>query len=879
MFNDILKVVIVAKENNKDNVIKTYNNITNDKENNIGLIAMKKGESSELKQYCIENKIEFYEYESIKDIFVDLAYKTDSEYITFVNEGDIFSDNLLQRFQNNINKESETEKIYICNVRYENEQYLLSKYISKNEDINIELFPQKIWIHIEGCFIKTDLIKLAVQEKCIFPIENEKDIITKLIVLNGGYKTIKKIRLKLINKLEDDEQPKEEYYDKNWYFKIFDEASNLLKFSKKYFNTNLIYIQYSILYRIKQRINSNVNMKDKHIIKGELLKEFLEKLKNILKEMDDKIIRDTLGNRSINYWLLKLKYNKDSSVEYKEFLNNICIYNNNLLIFDAKSVKMKVLLIDYEDGVLKITANYPLPFDEEKFKVVAEYNGKQYKATKNYLYSDYKVFGETIYNNYTLDINIPLVLSNKKNYIEFYLISNRAKVKLDINFAKPLSRLSNNRYSYWNIDKFTLNYRKNSILVLKRKKLRTIKREIKYIKYLLKSKNKQVRKCAYVRMLYFITKPFFIKKIWLFEDKIYKAGDNGEYLYTYAINKKDGIKKYYILSDKCDDAKDFKKQGKKFVKYGSIKHKLIFLNSDIVFETHNNLTVHHSFEQNIEKYFRDLYNSTNVCIQHGLTVQYIPHLTNRINDNLKQFFLASPIEKKNMLNKEYSYKGYEDILKITGSPRYDGLKNRDKKQILITPSWRNYLATPISSIDTTRVYNKSFVNSDYYKIYNALINNAKLIETANKTGYKIIYLLHPCTSPQINDFDKNDYVELIAATEQLNYEKILTESSLMVTDYSGVQFDFAYMYKPIVYFHPKELPPSYEEGEYKYETMALGEIVDNSERLVETICEYMNNECKIKDEYKERVDKFFKYHDYNNCERIYEEIMKKFYNK
>ena len=159
-----------------------------------------------------------------------------------------------------------------------------------------------------------------------------------------------------------------------------------------------------------------------------------------------------------------------------------------------------------------------------------------------------------------------------------------------------------------------------------------------------------------------------------------------------------------------------------------------------------------------------------------------------------------------------------------------------------------------------------------------MINNKNLIQKAKKCGYKIIYLLHPCTSSQINDYDKNDYVELIAATDNLNYEKILTESSLMVTDYSGVQFDFAYMYKPIIYFHPKELPPSYEEGEYKYETMALGEIVNNSEQLVDLICEYMDNECKIKNEYKNRIDKFFKYHDYNNCERVYNEIMKEFYN-
>lgn len=47
-------------------------------------------------------------------------------------------------------------------------------------------------------------------------------------------------------------------------------------------------------------------------------------------------------------------------------------------------------------------------------------------------------------------------------------------------------------------------------------------------------------------------------------------------------------------------------------------------------------------------------------------------------------------------------------------------------------------------------------------------------------------------SAQLEDFDRNDYVELIPATGDMSYEKILTESSLMVTDYSGVQFDFAY---------------------------------------------------------------------------------------
>ena len=108
----------------------------------------------------------------------------------------------------------------------------------------------------------------------------------------------------------------------------------------------------------------------------------------------------------------------------------------------------------------------------------------------------------------------------------------------------------------------------------------------------------------------------------------------------------------------------------------------------------------------------------------------------------------------------------------------------------------------------------------------------------------------------------------------MSYEKILTESSIMLTDYSGVQFDFAYMYKPIVYFHPDELPPSYDVGYYDYDTMALGEITKTVEETVDLICEYMKNGCVVKTQYKQRIDNFFAYHDHDNCKRVYDEIMR-----
>ncbi|KIR02163.1 galactosamine-containing minor teichoic acid biosynthesis protein [Lachnospiraceae bacterium TWA4] len=227
------------------------------------------------------------------------------------------------------------------------------------------------------------------------------------------------------------------------------------------------------------------------------------------------------------------------------------------------------------------------------------------------------------------------------------------------------------------------------------------------------------------------------------------------------------------------------------------------------------------------------------------------------------------MEVDNILQPIYGY-DKKDIV-LTGLARYDGLVNNDKKQILITPTWRRDVVNNGVACEK-KTHNDYFKKSTYFKIYNDLINNLTLIETAKRTGYQIIYLLHPAMSSQSVDFDRNDYVQILEATGDMSYEKILTESSLMVTDYSGVQFDFAYMRKPVVYYHPDALPPFYEEGVFEYETMAFGEICKQEDVLIKTLCEYMENDCRCKEYYKERADRFFAYDDRNSCERIYHEV-------
>jgi len=48
------------------------------------------------------------------------------------------------------------------------------------------------------------------------------------------------------------------------------------------------------------------------------------------------------------------------------------------------------------------------------------------------------------------------------------------------------------------------------------------------------------------------------------------------------------------------------------------------------------------------------------------------------------------------------------------------------------------------------------------------------------------------------DFEKNDVFEI---KESCDYQELIKESSLLITDYSSIFFDFAYLKKPVIYTH------------------------------------------------------------------------------
>lgn len=167
------------------------------------------------------------------------------------------------------------------------------------------------------------------------------------------------------------------------------------------------------------------------------------------------------------------------------------------------------------------------------------------------------------------------------------------------------------------------------------------------------------------------------------------------------------------------------------------------------------------------------------------------------------------------------------------------------------PSWRRYLKFKSNEI---------VLNSEFFKRFNSLINNEKLIEAAKKYNYEIVFKPHPNVYDFIDLFDRNGYVTIDYEHEK--YQKVFNHGSLLITDYSSVAFDFAYLKKPVLYYqYSKDYHFNLQESYFDYETMGFGEVCRNENELVDVIIEYMKNNCELKEEYEKRIKAYFLFGD------------------
>lgn len=363
------------------------------------------------------------------------------------------------------------------------------------------------------------------------------------------------------------------------------------------------------------------------------------------------------------------------------------------------------------------------------------------------------------------------------------------------------------------------------------------------------------------------------RPIWLISDRGMAAGDNGEALFRYIANVNDvPADVFFVISKKSKDYRRMAQYGK-VINQGSISHKLKFLLADKVISSHADIEVTNPFFRQRD-HFIDLFQFDFVFLQHGVTSNDVSGWLNRFEKNIKLFVTVGKKEYDAILQPAFSYT--EKEVALTGFPRYDLLENEPEGKVIIVPTYRATLLKTKTDKHGARPYDPTFKQTEYFKFYNRLIQDRRFNDALRERAMTAEFYIHPNFVAQMSDFQSTELVSL--PEYPYDYKTAFKSGSLLVTDYSSVAFDFAYLKKPVVYtrFDEEEFfaSHSYEKGTFfSPEKDGFGELTYTYDELVKAIVNQIENDCKMAKRYQERVDKFFYKNDKNNSKRVYQAIL------
>ena len=348
--------------------------------------------------------------------------------------------------------------------------------------------------------------------------------------------------------------------------------------------------------------------------------------------------------------------------------------------------------------------------------------------------------------------------------------------------------------------------------------------------------------------------------IWLISERGSDALDNGYHLYKYLVEHPElGITPIYVIDASSD--KDLRKiiilHGEVVLK-GTAKHYMLMHQAEALISTHT-----YGYTPDKDIFYRlaqkGLFKpeGVNVFMSHGVTDKDAKWL---YRENYKpDMFITSCPSEYNLIRQRF--KQPKNVVVETGMPRYDALYHATKplKQILVMPTWRLWL---------NNLSDDEFKQSEYYTRWSNFLSYEALSEVLKKQGYKLVFYLHPELKKRKHLFN---FKGVTVRDDEI--QKLMIESEILVTDYSSVFYDMAYMNRKIVFyqFDKERYTNEHYDGviaEYDKFGTTIGSMDDIAGVINKVIVQ-----PNILD--KKFIDECFFNHDDKNCQRTVEEIEKR----
>jgi CDP-glycerol glycerophosphotransferase (TagB/SpsB family) len=165
-----------------------------------------------------------------------------------------------------------------------------------------------------------------------------------------------------------------------------------------------------------------------------------------------------------------------------------------------------------------------------------------------------------------------------------------------------------------------------------------------------------------------------------------------------------------------------------------------------------------------------------------------------------------------------------------------------------------------------------FPGSDYAKQYGELLQSTRLKDIAEKGGKSIVFMPHPNMAPHLDDFVIPPHVTLMTFHEN-NVQEVLARSALVITDYSSLGFEAAFLDVPLVYFQfdAAEFFNGMHigrRGYFDYARDGFGPIAETVDEVTEAVDAISALGFSMNAEYATRTQATFAQRDDQNSERV-----------
>jgi len=523
-------------------------------------------------------------------------------------------------------------------------KFYKSRIVNLSEEYNC------ILLSASSSFFRFSFVKDIKFKEGIFNGEDTR-FINSLLLVNPLYAVVKEAiyfyrkRADSTSAVQNSEK-KEEYY-----FSIFNLVNKfLIEKSIELHNKIVPFIQFYLGYNMLFRISFPTYK----YLETNKLNKYYEAFEKILKQIEDKyILEQKILSFKEKLFALSRKYNHDIRNDLV-FENESLIYSKNILI-NINNFKGILVwrLLEIKKNELHLEGKDNFILKEDQYFYFCKTENKIYYPEYFYFsgYDMITMYGNIIKGRIVV-FNIPIGIKEIQ-VLQFFISLNGYQIEIFpslgwfshipnllngyCNSGKYILKLNNKRiYIYQYNDKLKDLFEEKYKQVLKKeRKNNIIKLRNNYFEYQKNNKNKEF-------------------ETWIINDKLNKAGDNGEYFFRFLKFKNpERLRYYFVIKKNCNDYKRLESLGN-ILDFGSEEYLNKFLISNKIISSIYESWVDNPFNGD-QKYIRDLFNFEYIFIQHGIIKDDLSKYLNRVTKNFNLIITSSQKEFHSLFDYKYHY--------------------------------------------------------------------------------------------------------------------------------------------------------------------------------------------------------------------------------